>query len=74
MSLFAWDFFVLTPEIQNARQAVLSFCQGKGFTGVQYIEFAYYRSQGFCYKEVNGYLEKQSFFVSKQGTVLMVDE
>jgi len=69
-----WIIFVSMPKIQEEKQAVLSFCEDKGFTDVEYTDGISFRNQGFCYKESNGYLEKQGFFVDKQKRVLMVHE
>lgn len=75
LALVATDIFIWTPEAQEQTQNVLSFCQEKGFTDFQYIRNFYVSTQeGFCYKEFNGQVQKQSFFIDKQKRILIMNE
>lgn len=75
LSLMLWDIFFLTPEIQKQNDDVLSFCINHNFTSYEYTdEYTLFRNAGFCYKEVDGYIEKQDFFVDKNNKVLLVNE
>lgn len=75
IALVLFDIFFWTPEVLEQRQKVVSFCEQNGFTDFEYTDdYQVLRNQGFCYKAVNGQLEKQGFFIDKQKRILIMDE
>jgi len=72
VTLVVWDIFIYSPQILEEKQRVLSFCIANGFTDFKYTDFN--GKYGFCYKELNDTIQKQDFFITKQGRVLKVNE